>query len=221
MNKTWLAMGVAAAAIGFAAVGTTTQTAVAQETEQPKYTVISSAENIEIREYGAMIVAEASVPGDRGRAMSRGFRIIADYIFGNNLSSKKVAMTSPVTQQSNSERSGEKIAMTSPVTQQSQGETWQVRFIMPSEYTMETLPKPANPAVTLIEVPAKRVATIRFSGMPRQQSVSRYQADLEAYMAASDLTAAAAPTYAFYDGPWTPASRRRNEVMIELATEAE
>jgi hypothetical protein len=42
-----------------------------------------------------------------------------------------------------------KIAMTAPVTQQGSDNTWRVRFIMPSRYTMETLPKPNNPAVEL------------------------------------------------------------------------
>lgn len=217
MSRVWMALGLGAAAVAVTAASSASQTASAQETEQPKYTVISTANNVEIRQYGSMIVAEASVEGERGRAMSRGFRIIADYIFGNNLSSSKVAMTSPVAQQASPQRSGEKIAMTSPVTQQSQGDSWQVRFIMPSEYTMETLPTPANPAVSLIEVPGKRVAVIRFSGMARSGEVSRYQSDLEAFLAAKNLTAAASPTYAFYDGPWTPPQMRRNEIMIELA----
>jgi SOUL heme-binding protein len=66
-------------------------------------------------------------------------------------------MTAPVTQQGS-----EKIAMTAPVTQQGDG---RVRFIMPSNYTMEALPKPNNPAVELKEIGAKRYTVIRFSGM--------------------------------------------------------
>ena len=69
-------------------------------------------------------------------------------------------MTAPVTQQGS-----EKIAMTAPVTQQGDGNTWRVRFIMPSSYTMETLPKPNNPTVELKEVPAKRYVVIRFAGL--------------------------------------------------------
>ena len=192
--------------------------ATAQEqTEQPGYAVVERAGEIELREYKPMIVAEASVSGPRGRAMNRGFRIIADYIFGNNLSQSKVAMTSPVTQQAVSE----KIAMTSPVTQQSDGETWQVRFIMPSKYTMETLPTPNNPAVKLVEVPAKRVAVIRFAGWAWSETIEERERQLKAYLAVHELPAAASPTYAFYDPPGTPPERRRNEVMIELAPAAE
>ena len=99
---------------------------IVSNVEQPKYKVIATDRNIEIRDYPPMIVAEADVAGERDKAISEGFRTIADFIFGNNLSSQKVAMTAPVTQQAS-----EKIAMTAPVTQQGDGNAWQVRFVMP------------------------------------------------------------------------------------------
>ena len=93
---------------------------IVSNVEQPKYRVIASEKNIEIREYPPVIVAETEVAGERDKAISEGFRTIADYIFGNNLSSQKVAMTAPVTQQPS-----KKIAMTAPVTQQGIGNIWQ------------------------------------------------------------------------------------------------
>ena len=138
--------------------------------------------------------------------------MIADYIFGNNLSSQKVSMTAPVTQQAS-----EKIAMTAPVTQQGDGKSWQVRFIMPARYTMETLPKPNNPAVKLKEIKAKRFAVIRFSGLAGQDSLKRHTARLQAYLRSNNLEALSTPTYAFYNPPWTLPFLRRNEIMIEIA----
>jgi hypothetical protein len=67
--------------------------------EQPKYTVVSVKNNIEVRDYAPMIVAEVEATGERGEAITQGFSILTDYIFGNNKSSSKVAMTAPVTQQ--------------------------------------------------------------------------------------------------------------------------
>jgi DNA gyrase inhibitor GyrI len=180
--------------------------------EQPKYTVITTDDNIEIRDYPPMIVAEAEVSGERGTAIRQGFRIIADYIFGNNVSSRKVAMTAPVTQQAS-----EKIAMTAPVTEQADGNSWRVRFIMPASYTMETLPKPNNPAVKLREVEAKRFAVIRFSGLAGADSLKQRTDQLTQFLKAKKLTAVSAPTYAFYNPPWTLPFFRRNEVMIEIA----
>jgi SOUL heme-binding protein len=180
--------------------------------EQPKYNVVERDNNIEIRDYGSMIVAETDVAGQRSAAISAGFRIIAAYIFGDNVSSQKIAMTAPV-----AERAGQKIAMTAPVTQQADGATWQVRFVMPASYTMATLPKPKNPAVKLKEISAQRFAVIRFSGKAGEDSLKRHTDELEAFMKARDLKPLSAPTYAFYNPPWTLPFLRRNEIMIEIA----
>lgn len=67
--------------------------------EQARYSVVEKYNNIEIRDCAPMIVAEAEVSGPRENAISEGFRIIADYIFGSNFTAQKVSMTAPVTQQ--------------------------------------------------------------------------------------------------------------------------
>src|SRR5210317_611494 len=123
--------------------------------EQARYDVIETHGAIEIRDYAPMIVAEVSVPGDREKAICDGFRLIADYIFGNNIPSREVAMTAPVIQQP-----GEKIAMTAPVIQQGSERLWVVRFVMPSAYTMQALPRPKNSEVILREIAGKRFAVI-------------------------------------------------------------
>jgi hypothetical protein len=184
---------------------------IVSNVEHPKYTLVERSGNIEIRDYAPMIVAETEVTGDRREAIGKGFRLIADYIFGNNTASKKVEMTAPVTQQGS-----EKIAMTAPVTQQGDGKSWRVRFIMPSKYTLETLPKPNNAAVELKEVPGKRFAVIRFSGMGGKESLDRHTKELEEFLSAKNLTPLSPPTYAFYNPPWTLPFLRRNEVLVEI-----
>jgi SOUL heme-binding protein len=52
---------------------------IASNVEHPKYKVAEHIGNIEIRDYAPMIVAEADVKGERREAVSKGFRIIADY----------------------------------------------------------------------------------------------------------------------------------------------
>ena len=170
--------------------------------EQPKYKLVEADKNIEIRDYGPTIVAEVEASGERAKAISEGFRLIADFIFGNN----------------SSKQSGGKIAMTAPVTQQGSGNTWTVRFIMPAKYTLATLPKPNNLAVKLREIPGKRFAVIRFSGMAGEESLKRHTEELQAFISAKKLQALSGPTYAFYNPPWTLPFFRRNEVMIEVAT---
>jgi hypothetical protein len=185
---------------------------IVSNVEQPRYKVVERTGNIEIRDYAPMIVAEADVPGNRLDAINHGFRIIADYIFGNNTAAQKVPMTAPVIQTGN-----EKIAMTAPVVQQGGGNNWRVCFIMPSKYTMDTLPTPNNPAVKLQEVDAKRFAVIRFSGMAGEESLKRRTEELAGFLNARSLTPLSAPIYAFYNPPWTLPFLRRNEVMAEIA----
>ncbi len=185
---------------------------IVSNVEQPSYKVIESHQSFEIRGYPPMIVAEADASGERKQAINEGFSIIADYIFGNNLSSQKVAMTAPVIQQES-----EKIAMTAPVIQQAMGNSWQVRFIMPSSYTMDTLPKPKNPAVRLIEIEAKQVAVVRFSGLADEDSLKSHTDHLVTFIGARKLKAISTPAYAFYNPPWTLPFMRRNEIMIEVA----
>ena len=184
---------------------------IVSKVEQPKYQVVTAEKNIEVRNYSAMIVAEVEVTGDRDVAIQKGFRLIADYIFGNNSSAQKVAMTSPVTQ-----RPGEQVAMTAPVTQQGDGGSWLVRFVMPASYTLETLPKPNNAAVALKEISRGLRAVIRFSGLAGKGSLARHTEQLSQFMIARGLKSASAPTYAFYNPPWTLPFLRRNEVMVEL-----
>ena len=189
---------------------------IVSNVEHPKYTLIERSGDIEIRDYAPMIVAETEVTGERREAISKGFRLIANYIFGNNTAAQKIPMTAPVTQQGS-----EKIAMTAPVTQQGVGKSWRVRFVMPSKYTMETLPKPNNPAVELKEIPGKRFAAIRFSGMGGQDSLERHTKEVDEFLSAKNLTPLSPPTYAFYNPPWTLPFLRRNEVMVELSKPAD
>ncbi len=185
---------------------------VVSSTEQAKYEVVSAKGNTEIRDYPPMIVAEAEVFGDRDAAIRAGFRILADYIFGNNVSKKKVAMTAPVAQQPS-----EKIAMTAPVTQEGNAGKWKVRFVMPSSYTMATLPRPNNESVQLLEIPAKRFAVIKFSGLASEASLAKQLDQLQSFITSQKLKPLSPPSYAFFNPPWTLPFLRRNEVMIEVA----
>lgn len=182
---------------------------------EPAYTVTLTSSAVELRQYAPMIVAEVTVSGERKEAISQGFRLIADYIFGNNTAQQNVAMTTPVMQQAASK----KIAMTTPVIQQegaSQG-SWTVQFVMPPEYTLETLPKPNNTAVKLKSVAGRKMAVIRFSGSAKDDHVIQEKiAELKAYVVTERLIPKGAPVLAFYDPPWTLPFLRRNEVMLEV-----
>jgi len=181
---------------------------------QPAYTVVRSFEDVEVRDYPPMIVAEVGVSGERKEAINAGFRQIADYIFGNNSPARKIPMTAPVTQQA-----GEKVAMTAPVSQQAAGGIWKVRFVMPSGYTLETLPTPNNAAVKLIAVPAERFAAIRFSGLAGGETIARYKQRLFDRLAEQALKSEGEAVMAFYNPPWTLPFLRRNEILVKIRSD--
>lgn len=186
------------------------------QTEEPKYCVLQSYDDIEIRQYEPKIVAETVIQTERDRANKAAFSILAAYIFGENTSVTKIAMTAPVTQSQPSE----KIAMTAPVIQQEAGEndraTWAVQFVMPSEYTLATLPKPKDSRITIKEVPSNKVAAIRFSGLAEDEQLQENEAKLSAFLARQGIETKGKAIYAFYDSPFILPAFRHNEVMLEL-----
>lgn len=186
---------------------------IMSQVNEPKFKVIESQGNIEIREYPSLLVAQVMIEGERKRAISAGFRILADYIFGNNAPGQRISMTALVTQQQ-----GEKIAMTAPVIQQASDWSghWKIRFVMPSEYTLETLPHPNNSQVEVLSVPEKRYAVIRFSGLAGEESLDKHLAKLIEFVKESNLQSLGEPIFAFYNPPWTLPFLRRNEIMLEL-----
>lgn len=184
---------------------------VMSNVEKPDYKVIQTEQNIEIRQYEPMIIAEVEVDGKREDAIRDGFRLIADYIFGNNTVQRDIAMTTPVQQQES-----QKIAMTAPVQQQSTGRSWQISFVMPSKYSMETLPEPKNDRVRLKEILTKKFVVIEFSGTNSNENVTEHENQLMNYTEANQIKIIGSPKYAFYNAPWTLPFMRRNEVMIEI-----
>ncbi len=184
----------------------------AMAVEEPAFKAVLHEGAFEVRDYPALVVAEVTVSGDQKEAASKGFRLLAGYIFGGNKRRQSIAMTAPVAQAPTSE----KIAMTAPVTQiQSAGE-WVVRFTMPSAYSMESLPEPNDPKVHLRVLPPTRFAVLQFSGLARKDDVVAKTADLEKLAATHHLRAVGPASLAQYDPPWTLWFMRRNEVMIPV-----
>ncbi|MDO8341117.1 MAG: heme-binding protein, partial [Candidatus Woesebacteria bacterium] len=197
----------------------------AMATEEPKFEILSQQGVIELRRYPAFVVAETTVEGDMDAASNQGFRAIADYIFGNNQSalaapnpgSEKIAMTAPVTLEPVA-AAAQKIAMTAPVAieplnsaapsapttpSMQGGKRWRVHFVMPSQYTLSSLPKPNNAAVRLRQVPAKTWAVLRYSGFNSESRVQQKTDELAAWLLAQNMQTLGSPQLARYDPPWT------------------
>ena len=180
--------------------------------EEAAYKVLKKDTKFEIRDYAPHILAETFVEGDLEEAGNKAFNRLFRYISGENRSREKVAMTAPVSQ----EPMGEKITMTAPVGQQRVQEKWAVSFMMPASYTLGTLPEPEDPKVTLRQVPARRMAAVRYSGFWSEKNYLRYKLALESWIHERGLTIVGDPIWARYNPPFTPWFLRRNEILVPV-----
>jgi len=196
-----------------AAMAVATLAGAAMAVEEPAFKPVLREGAFELRDYPALVVAEVTVTGDQKEAASKGFRLLAGYIFGGNKRRQSIAMTAPVAQQAASQ----KIAMTAPVAQtQTTAGTWTVRFTMPSAYTLQTLPVPDDARVNLRNIEPARCAVLRFSGLAQPDDVEARSKELLALVNSHRLRAIGSVSLAQYNPPWTLWFLRRNEVMVEV-----
>ena len=165
--------------------------------ETPKYKILTSKGNIEVRRYSPLIIAEVEVYGDRRTTIGDGFRVLADYIFGNN------AMET-------------KIEMTAPVQQKGKDQSWKINFVMPSNFSLKDLPTPIDKRVRLKTISERHYAVIKFTGRNSDDNISYHEKELKNYFSQHYHSSIPLPIYAFYNPPRTLPFLRRNEILIEI-----
>lgn len=175
-------------------------------TERPSFVVERRGSGLEIRQYRPYIVAQTEVNGPMEVAGNEGFRRLAGYIFGGNDTGQKIAMTAPV-------------AMApAPVETRltPNGSGFVVQFMMPSNFTLASLPSPKDGRVAFLELPGRRMAALAYRG---NWSEARYQAHLEKLneaLAMEGLKAKGSPVWARYNPPFMPTFLRTNEILVEI-----
>lgn len=181
--------------------------------EEPAYEVLLETKYYEVRRYQPYIVAEVDVDEDFKRAGNTAFRVLAGYIFGDNEPQQKMAMTAPV-----ESSKGVRMNMTAPVTAQAgDGEgPYTYAFVMERKYTMDTLPKPDNPDVRLVQRPERVVAVHRYSGSWSENRYREHEKRLLDALAVDRVETTGSPVFARYNAPFTPWFLRRNEIMVEI-----
>jgi hypothetical protein len=181
--------------------------------EGAKYKVLEREKDFELRQYEPHIVAETMVEGDFQDVGNEGFRRLYDYISGKNRKQQAIPMTAPVSQ----EETSEKIPMTAPVNQEQVGGKWRITFLMPSHYTLETLPEPLDSRVKLTKVPGKLMAALIYSGTWSRRRYEDQERRLKELIRQRGLNMVGEPVFARYNPPFMPWFLRRNEVLISVA----
>lgn len=186
--------------------------------EEPNYTLLEKRSGYEIREYSKQIIAEVKVSGaSYNNALNNGFNILADYIFGNNKSKQAIAMTKPVQVQEKIEK-GEEIAMTKPVTiSEAEEGRYNMSFIMPASYSLDTLPKPNNSQITIKEIEPRKVAVLKFNGWyATPKRVQKAKEKLINMLDKENIKVLALPKVARYNPPLTMPFVLKNEILIDI-----
>jgi hypothetical protein len=183
-----------------------------RSTLEPKYQVLQQEGEFEIRSYPSLLIAETLVENDYKEAGSIGFKRLAGYIFGGNTRQEQMAMTTPVIREANNE----KIAMTAPVLQQNEGRHWRMSFVMPTGYSLDTLPIPLDANVTLKQLPVKKVAVLQYSGSLNEGIIFQNSQKLLNWLNHRSLRPISSARSAAYDPPWTLPMLRRNEIHIDV-----
>ena len=164
--------------------------------EEPAYTVVHTWDEpeIEIRHYAPRLLAQTSMNSTE----SNGFRILAGYIFGGNETEQEIAMTAPV--------------------QRTMGDSANatMAFVMPSELTLDALPKPDDDRVQFIEEPAYHAAVIRFNGRATETQADAHWQTLFDFLATQSIVSTGPPTLNQYNPPWTLPFMRRNEIIVPI-----
>jgi hypothetical protein len=181
--------------------------------EEARYAVLEREGDFELRQYEPQIIAETLVEGDFQEVGNEGFRRLYDYISGKNRRQQAIPMTAPVAQ----EGASEKISMTAPVNQEQVGGKWRITFLMPSQYTMETLPEPLDARVQLTKVPGKLKAALSYSGTWSRGRYEDKEKRLKELIRERGLKIVGEPVFARYNPPFMPWFLRRNEVLIPVA----
>jgi hypothetical protein len=180
--------------------------------EEPKWSIVRNDDQFEIRRYPRLLAASVTVNGVTDQAANNAFSILAGYIFGKNSTRKKIDMAAPVTQEAGST----KIAMTVPVTTSLNQNSMTMKFYMPAQYDLETLPEAHDKRIKFELIAPQLYATVRFSGRAKEASISKHTQELKEYLSTNGLVATGEPVLAFYNPPWTPPFLRRNEIWLPV-----
>ena len=166
--------------------------------EQIEFEGLKKIGNVEIRRYPSFLIAKVDGYGDGG------FNILFQFISGKNNSTSEISMTAPVISQ--------EIEMTTPVL----SEGGSIAFVMPSKYSLESVPKPVDDRINIVEIPKRTLAVLRFSGRWSTSLFNKKSRQLLEQLCKEKISIIGTVFSMRYSSPFTPSFLRRNEVAIEV-----
>jgi hypothetical protein len=164
--------------------------------EQHKYSVIKTYDSFEVRRYAKALFSSVKLNEKSYEEVSgKGFRVLAGYIFGNNVGNEKIAMTSPVAMEI--------------------GDSSKMSFMVPAGYSLDNLPKPTDNKIYFEVKEEAIMAAIQFGGWASDEKIEEYKNKLIGELAKNQIQFTGSFTYLGYNPPYE-IFNRRNEIVVEL-----
>ena len=179
--------------------------------EKPEFKLIQKKDNFEVRDYKDYLIAEVMLKGSYKDVQNEGFKKLAAYIFGENSKKQKMDMTAPV------QLIQEGIKIEENTIKNSNLNSYLIQFVMPSKFTLDTLPSPKDAQVHIKLKLAHKMAVIVFKGNPNEELVRQKTEELLGFIKKEGLKPLAlSPILARYNPPFVPGFLKHNEVLIEI-----
>jgi len=167
-----------------------------QRIEEYPYEVLKTYNSFEIRRYEAALFTSIRLNSTSYKqGSSRGFSILANYIFGGNDRKQRIAMTSPV-------------AMTLE-------DNMRVMFMIPHSLERGDMPLPNEKSIDFVKEPEKLLAVINFGGWANDKKIAKYKAQLIDTLVKEGI-AHENKFFIFGYNPPYEIFNRRNEVAVEI-----
>ncbi len=164
--------------------------------EQYAYVVEREIGSVEIRQYEDAVFSSVNLADSTyADGASKGFRILAGYIFGGNDKSESIAMTSPVVME--------------------MGSQMKMSFMVPSALNVDSLPKPNDGRVFREKVPGSKMAVIRFSGWANDEKIEEHKRELIKVLQDNQIAFEGPFLFMGYNPPYQMVNRR-NEVAVRV-----
>ena len=160
--------------------------------EEAKYEVVDKTKIFEIRKYSDRLAVETYEINQNS-----GFRILFNYISGNNKTNQEIKMTTPVT----------RIEKNGNMTMQ---------FYLPSKFDKNNVPDPSSDKVKVINIQGGYYAVLRYSGRASEKNFIKHKEILENELIRKNIQILSSPIKATYDSPFTLPMNRRNEAMFKI-----
>ena len=160
--------------------------------EEPPFNIVYKTEVYEIRHYLDRLAVQATYNNQDST-----FRMLFNYISGENKESEKIKMTTPVTL---FKKSSDMV----------------MQFFLPLKFSIKTAPKPTDSKVKLINIEEGYYAVIRYSGRTTDKNFDKHVKILKKNLKEDKIKIIGPSTKAIYNGPFTLPIFRRNEAMFQV-----